>query len=60
MGIEFCTKSIQVGVDTVKGADIPMFIHLRSLKLSYKICEAQIWDTAGAERFRSITSAYYR
>jgi Ras-related protein Rab-1A len=24
------------------------------------ICKLQIWDTAGQEKFRTITSAYYR
>lgn len=25
-----------------------------------KIVKAQIWDTAGVERYRALTSAYYR
>ena len=31
-----------------------------SLKVENKIIKAQIWDTAGQEKYRAITSAYYR
>ena len=32
----------------------------RTLKVSGKTIKAQIWDTAGQQRYRAITSAYYR
>lgn len=32
----------------------------RDLELDDKILKCQIWDTAGQESFRSLTSAYYR
>eukprot|EP01118_Nematostelium_gracile_P000617 TRINITY_DN1066_c0_g5_i1.p1 TRINITY_DN1066_c0_g5~~TRINITY_DN1066_c0_g5_i1.p1 ORF type:complete len:194 (+),score=51.69 TRINITY_DN1066_c0_g5_i1:126-707(+) len=39
IGVEFATKSLEIGNKTIK---------------------AQIWDTAGQEKFRAMTSAYYR
>ncbi len=33
---------------------------IRTVEIDNKRCKLQIWDTAGAERFRSITTAYYR
>ncbi|KAH3762838.1 GTP-binding protein YPTM2 [Pelomyxa schiedti] len=33
---------------------------VRTVQIASKILKAQIWDTAGEERFRTITSAYYR
>eukprot|EP00727_Mastigamoeba_balamuthi_P001443 m51a1_g11296 putative ras-like gtp-binding protein ypt1 (207) ;mRNA; r:59738-61105 len=33
---------------------------IRTLELLGKTVKLQIWDTAGSERFRSITTAYYR
>ncbi|CAI9543492.1 unnamed protein product, partial [Staurois parvus] len=32
----------------------------RTLTLDGQLVKAQIWDTAGLERYRAITSAYYR
>ncbi|XP_073115126.1 ras-related protein RIC2 [Elaeis guineensis] len=32
----------------------------RSLTVDNKVIKAQIWDTRGRERYRAITSAYYR
>lgn len=32
----------------------------RTIQLDKSIIKAQIWDTAGLERYRAITSAYYR
>ncbi|XP_033985604.1 ras-related protein ORAB-1-like [Trematomus bernacchii] len=33
---------------------------IRTIELDGKTIKLQIWDTAGAERFRTITSSYYR
>jgi len=32
----------------------------RTVRVDSKVVKAQIWDTAGQEKFRAITSAYYR
>ena len=32
----------------------------REIKISGKIIKLQIWDTAGSDRYRSITKAYYK
>jgi len=32
----------------------------KSFEINNRVVKAQIWDTAGAERFRSVTSQYYR
>ena len=32
----------------------------REIKINGKIIKLQIWDTAGADRYRSITKAYYK
>ena len=32
----------------------------RTLQIGGKSCKLQIWDSAGQERYRTITSAYYR
>ena len=33
---------------------------IRSVELDQKVVKLQIWDTAGQDRFRAITSSYYR
>lgn len=33
---------------------------MKNIKIGNKKIKLQIWDTAGSERFRSITSSYYR
>jgi Ras-related protein Rab-8A len=33
---------------------------IRTVEIDNKRCKLQIWDTAGAERFRTITTSYYR
>jgi len=33
---------------------------IRTLKVDGKVVKLQIWDSAGQERFRNITSSYYR
>ena len=30
------------------------------MQIEGRIIKAQIWDTAGVERYRALTSAYYR
>ena len=42
-------------IDTI-GVDF----FIKYIKISGKIIKLQIWDTAGADRFRSITKSYYR
>jgi len=32
----------------------------RTVKVGGSVCKLEIWDTAGEERFRTITSSYYR
>jgi len=32
----------------------------RTIKVEGKVVKAQVWDTAGQEKYRAITSAYYR
>jgi Ras-related protein Rab-8A len=33
---------------------------IRTVEIDGKRCKLQIWDTAGSERFRTITTSYYR
>ena len=33
---------------------------IKTIEIDDKIVRLQIWDTAGQEKFRSITTAYYR
>ena len=33
---------------------------IRTVEIDNKIVKLQIWDTAGQEKFRTITSSYYR
>ena len=33
---------------------------MKTVQVDDKVCKLQIWDTAGEERFRSITASYYR
>jgi len=48
---EFCLESKStIGVEFAT----------RTLQIEGKTIKAQIWDTAGKERYRAITSAYYR
>lgn len=34
--------------------------HFDRVQIEGRIIKAQIWDTAGVERYRALTSAYYR
>lgn len=47
IGVDFRFKTMNVPTSVLFGSKI-------------NIVKLQIWDTAGAERFRTITSAYYR
>ena len=33
---------------------------IRTITVDDKICKLQIWDSAGQERFKTITSSYFR
>ena len=39
---------------------IGVHFFIKYIKISGKIIKLQMWDTAGADRFRSITKSYYR
>ncbi|XP_066911605.1 uncharacterized protein [Clytia hemisphaerica] len=43
-----------------KQSTIGIDFKIRSIKAAGKTIKTQIWDTAGGERFRTITKAYYR
>jgi len=48
---EFITDTIStIGVD----------LKIKTIKYKDKLFKCQLWDTAGHERFKSITSSYYR
>ena len=47
---DFCTATFAtIGID----------FKIRTVEIDNKRCKLQIWDTAAAERFRSITTAFY-
>jgi Ras-related protein Rab-4B len=48
IGVEFASKIIRVGDSSVRGGG-----RAKRIKL-------QLWDTAGTERFRSVSRSYYR
>ena len=41
-------------------ATIGVDFTLSWVRVRDKVCKLQIWDTSGEERFRNITTAYYR
>ena len=41
-------------------ATIGIDFKIKTIQLQNKKVKLQIWDTAGQEKFRTITSAYYR
>lgn len=62
IGVEFATKTINIKGNFIRYIDINLsyrFAYVKSLFLGRAIC-AQIWDTAGEERYRALASAYYR
>jgi small GTP-binding protein len=46
--------------DSGFGATIGIDFHILGMEKSGKKMKIQLWDTAGSERFRSITKSYYR
>ncbi|KAJ5080210.1 ras and ef-hand domain-containing protein [Anaeramoeba ignava] len=54
--LNFCESKFRTETDSTIGVDFrfaDIIIHKKPIKL-------QIWDTAGQEKFRSITNTYYR
>ena len=47
IGVEFATKSIPIPANAANNP-------------TQKIVKAQIWDTAGQEKYKAVTKAYYR
>ena len=54
IGVEFAFKTLHIRGDEIKGKNI-LIKTINESKL-----KAQIWDTSGEERYRAVTSAYYR
>jgi len=54
--LRFCDDSFTPSFITTIGIDFKV----RTIELDGKKVKLQIWDTAGRERFRTITNAYYR
>ncbi|KAG8976832.1 GTP-binding protein [Tulasnella sp. 425] len=54
--LRFCDDAWPSWLPQTIGIDFKV----RTIELDGKRIKLQIWDTAGAERFRSITTAYYR
>ena len=52
----FCDDIFKTNFNSTFGIDFK----IKSVELKGKIIKLQIWDTAGTERFHSITTAYYR
>ena len=55
-GIDSCTKVIKVEGETL----MVRIIILCNLIPTYTLLQLSIWDTAGVERFRTLTRNYYR
>ena len=49
-----------IGVDFVRKFNIIIFQKIVTLDIKGKIAKLKIWDTSGQERFRSITTSYYK
>ena len=54
IGVEFASKIIRVG-EPPSSSPSPYSTHHRSQRI-----KLQLWDTAGTERFRSVSRSYYR
>ena len=56
IGVEFAFKNIEIQGLNIKGNSFKTYLDSVIL-----ICHlGQIWDTSGSERYRAVTSAYYR
>jgi len=53
---QLCEHKFEDGHVSTIGVDFG----IRTLSLNSKVVKLQIWDTAGQDRFRSITASYYR
>jgi len=52
----FCENEFLISHITTIGVDF----EIKTFHLDGKIAKLQIWDTAGQDRFRNVTSSYYR
>lgn len=52
----YCNGTFDLGMYQTIGVDFM----IKEVIIDNKICKIQIWDTSGQERFRTITSSYYR
>lgn len=59
-GVGKTSLLLQFGDGTYSENHIGIDFKLRTIKQDSKIIKLQIWNTAGQERFRTITSSYYR
>lgn len=57
IGVDFHFKDLVIDGQKIR-LQVDKFILLSLHRMCYYLF--QIWDTAGAERFRTITSSYYR
>jgi len=54
--LRYCEETFTTSFITTLGIDFK----LKTIKLDNKIIKLQIWDTAGQEKFRTITNSFYR
>ena len=54
--LRFVEQRFQDGLASTIGVDFK----INSLLIDDKVVKVQVWDTAGQEKFRSVTQAYYR
>lgn len=59
-GVGKTSLLLKFGDSTYSENHIGIDFKLRTIKQEDKIIKLQIWNTAGQERFRTITSSYYR
>ena len=72
IGVEFATRSLEVSFCRNSCVFLSLHyisscskllwvsVHVYQRQVDGKVVKAQIWDMAGQERYRAITSAYYR
>ncbi|OMJ94949.1 hypothetical protein SteCoe_1810 [Stentor coeruleus] len=59
--MRFCEDSFTDAFISTIGVDFVTFIQkIRTITYEGKVIKLQIWDTAGQEKFRTITSSYYK